>query len=113
MKSTYIVIIISLSLLSGCVFPNVYKIDIQQGNIVTQEMLNQLKEGMNQRQVLYIMGTPALTNPYKKKRWDYIYTLEQDDKLTSRYLISLFFDENFRYAKYTGELPPKKAKDKQ
>lgn len=98
--------------LSGCIFPDVYKLDVQQGNIVTQDMLNQLKVGMDQRQVLYIMGTPVLNNPYSKKRWDYLYSLEEDDEVTKRYRVSIYFDESFKYSRYVGQLPAQPEGDK-
>ena len=44
--------------LAGCSFPGVYKIDIQQGNVVTQDMIDQLRPGMTRRQVRFIMGNP-------------------------------------------------------
>lgn len=110
MKLVYILILFFS--LSGCIFPDVYKLDVQQGNIVTQDMLDQLQVGMNQRQVLYIMGTPVLNNPYSKKRWDYLYSLEEDDKVTKYYRVSLYFDESFRYDYYVGRLPAKPEGDK-
>lgn len=91
--------------LSGCAFPWVYKLNIQQGNIVTQDMLNQLDEGMTHRQVAYVMGNPVLKNPYKAKQWDYFYTLEKRDEVVERYLITVFFDDQGLYSHYTGQLP--------
>ena len=52
-----------LPLLSGCSswgFPGVYRINVEQGNIVTREMIDQLEPGMNRHQVRYILGTPLL-----------------------------------------------------
>jgi outer membrane protein assembly factor BamE len=40
---------LGLAALAGCSFPGVYKIDIQQGNVVTQDMIDQLRPGMTQR----------------------------------------------------------------
>ena len=53
--------------------PGVYTLEIQQGNIVDQNMINQLKPNMDKRQVLYIMGSPMLTDFFHKNRWDYVY----------------------------------------
>lgn len=105
--------LVSVCLLSGCIFPDVYKLDVQQGNIVTQDMLDQLKPGMDQRQVLYVMGTPVLKNPYQEKRWDYLYSLEQDDVVTKRYRVSLYFDDAFKYSHYVGQVPAKPISDEQ
>lgn len=56
------------------VIPGVYHIDVHQGNVVTQEMIDQLKPNMNKRQVTYIMGTPMLVDVFHKDRWDYLYS---------------------------------------
>lgn len=113
--SLRIALILTVSLgfasLSGCVFPGVYKLNVQQGNIVTQDMLDKLKPGMTERQVIYVMGNPVLRNPYEQQRWDYIYTLEERDKVTKSYRIAVFFDEQFLYSHYTGELPNKEIQE--
>ncbi|MDF1764055.1 MAG: outer membrane protein assembly factor BamE [Oleibacter sp.] len=90
---------------TGCAFPGVYKLNIQQGNIVKPDMLAQLEPGMTSNQVIYVMGNPVLNDPFTDRSWDYIYTLEQRDKITKRYHITLFFDEQGGYTHYTGELP--------
>lgn len=65
------------ALVSACSeFPGVYKIDIPQGNIVTQEMIDQLRPGMTQSQVRYIMGTPLITDTFSPDRWDYLYSFQ-------------------------------------
>ena len=46
--------------------PGVYKIDVIQGNVITQEMINQLRPGMDKRQVKFILGTPLLVDPFHK-----------------------------------------------
>src|SRR5690554_4836568 len=60
-------ILLGFATLSGCVFPGVYKLNVQQGNIVTQDMLDKLKPGMTPRQVIYVMGNPVLRNPYEQR----------------------------------------------
>lgn len=60
--------------LSGCGnFLRVYKADIDQGNVVTKEMVERLKPGMTPGQVRYVLGTPLLTDTLNPKRWDYLY----------------------------------------
>lgn len=66
------VLIVTL-LLSGCF---VYRIDIQQGNEVTEEMISQLSIGMTRREVTQLMGHPLITDPFHKDRWDYYYSLK-------------------------------------
>lgn len=97
--------------LSACSFPGVYKLNVQQGNIVTQDMLDKLKPGMTERQVIYVMGNPVLRNPYTQQSWDYLYTLEERDKVTKSYHIRIFFDNQGLYTHYTGELPQKKVRE--
>ena len=100
-------VLVGFASLSGCIFPGVYKLNVQQGNIVTQDMLDKLKPGMTARQVIYVMGNPVLRNPYQEERWDYLYSLEERDVVTKTYRISVFFDPSGLYTHYTGELPAK------
>jgi outer membrane protein assembly factor BamE len=57
-------------LLSACSYngsvnlPGVYRIDIQQGNVLEQPMLDKLKAGMDKNLVEFILGTPALIDPF-------------------------------------------------
>jgi outer membrane protein assembly factor BamE len=77
--------------------PFVYRIDIQQGNVITQEMVNQLRVGMNKRQVQFILGSPLLTDPFHAQRWDYVYLLEpgSDRKLkASEQRLTLIFEDD-------------------
>jgi outer membrane protein assembly factor BamE len=53
-----------------------YKMEIQQGNFVSQEMVSQLKQGMSKEQVRFILGTPLLTDIFHADRWDYVYWRE-------------------------------------
>jgi outer membrane protein assembly factor BamE len=71
--------------------PFVYKIDIDQGNVIDQDMVNQLRPDMTKRQVIYVLGSPLLTDPFSSNRWDYIYSVQPggEDRLQDR--IALFF----------------------
>ena len=53
--------------------PFVFRIDVQQGNVITQEMVNQLRVGMTKRQVQFILGAPMIIDPFHAERWDYVY----------------------------------------
>ena len=59
--------------MSGCSLLSVYKIDLPQGTAITQAQAQKLQVGMNQNQVLYILGSPAIKDTLEPKRWDYIY----------------------------------------
>ncbi len=69
----------------------VYVPDVQQGNVITQEMVDQLKVGMNRRQVQFILGTPLITDPFHQDRWDYYYSLKRGKKYRAKRTLSLFF----------------------
>lgn len=72
--------------------PGVYSLDIQQGNIVNQEMVDQLRPNMTKRQVLYIMGSPMLIDVFHQKRWDYLYSEQPGGGARVQKRLSLFFD---------------------
>jgi outer membrane protein assembly factor BamE len=105
MRALILTGLLGFATLSGCTFPGVYKLNVQQGNIVTPEMLSQLKPGMNQRQVSYVMGNPVMRNPFEQKQWDYIYTLEQRDKVVKDYHVIIHFNDQGLYTHYSGDLP--------
>jgi len=86
-------------------FPGVYKIDVRQGNLITQEMINQLRPGMNKRQVTFILGTPLLVDPFHKNRWDYFYDLKTAGKQSKQERISVFFTDN-KLANLKGNFKP-------
>ncbi|HHA19132.1 MAG TPA: outer membrane protein assembly factor BamE [Methylophaga sp.] len=88
---------IMMLLIGGCSkdkIPGVYRIDIQQGNDVTQQMINQLKPGMTKSQVSYVMGTPLLIDTFHPDRWDYIYTFHPGNGEREQRRITLFFEED-------------------
>ena len=57
--------------------PLLYKLDVQQGNVIEQDMLDRLKPGMDKEQVRYVMGTPVLIDPFHNNRWEYIYSFQK------------------------------------
>jgi outer membrane protein assembly factor BamE len=88
------ILLISLAIacLSACGFPGVYKINVEQGNIVTQEMVDQLKPGMNRRQVRFVLGTPLIEDTFDQNRWDYLYVKRNGAKVLDRSLLTVEFD---------------------
>src|SRR5689334_9608956 len=60
-------------LLSGCSFFRIHKMDIEQGNVFTQEDVSRLHTGMSESEVKSIMGTPTLVNIFTPNRIDYLY----------------------------------------
>lgn len=112
MQFRILTILLSFLFISACSVPQVYKLTVQQGNIVTQDMLDELKEGMTQRQVAYVMGTPLLKSPFEQTRWDYIYTLERRDEIVKSYHVAVYF-ENDLFTHYEGEVPETKRPERQ
>lgn len=97
-----------LPLLAGCSswgFPGVYRINVEQGNIVTQEMIDQLEPGMNRRQVRYILGTPLIEDPFNPQRWEYLYMLRNGDDLLLELRLTVFFDGD-TLTHFDSTLPP-------
>ena len=70
-----------------------YRIDVRQGNMVTQEMVAQLKPGLTKDQVRFILGTPLLPDVFHADRWDYVYRLRKGDgELQQRRIVVFFTD---------------------
>ena len=74
-------------------FPGVYRINVEQGNVVTEEMVEQLRPGLNRRQVRYIMGTPLIEDSFHEDRWDYRYLLRNGNELLSETKLTLWFEK--------------------
>lgn len=80
--------------LSGCTkdkIPGVYRINIQQGNDITQDMVSQLKPGMTKNQVAYVMGTPLIIDTFHPNRWDYIYSFRPGNGDREQRRITVYF----------------------
>lgn len=88
MKIILSAFILSLSL-SAC-----YKTPIQQGNILKQEDINEVKPGMTKKQVAIILGTPAIADPFNQDRWDYINTTKVKGEFKKLKKLTLFFENN-------------------
>ena len=68
-KSPLALLLVIVSL-SGCGI--IYKPDVQQGNLLEQKNVTELKPGMTKRQVLALLGSPSVQNPFTRDRWDYV-----------------------------------------
>ena len=71
-----------------------YKIDIQQGNYVTQDMVAKLKPGMTRSQVRFALGTPLIIDPFRNDRWDYFYMMHKAGELTEQRVVTIVFSGN-------------------
>lgn len=98
-------LIISACSIPRLQFPGVYKVDIQQGNIITQEMIDNLRPGMTKRQVIFVMGTPLVRDPFHQDRWDYIYSYQPGGGIRGQEGVTMFF-ENDLLTHFTGDFKP-------
>jgi len=89
--------------LAGCSFPGVYKINVQQGNIVTNKELTALTEGMPRSQVHAVMGTPMMLNPVDTSREYYVYTFQRAGGDIEEQRIIVYYD-NDRFSHYEAQL---------
>ncbi len=99
-------------LLSGCSVVNFltpYKLDIPQGNEITANQVALLREGMTRAQVRFVLGTPLLTDPFHKDRWDYIYRDSRAGVVKEAYSFTTFFNENSLVRWEGSYLPDPKA----
>jgi outer membrane protein assembly factor BamE len=90
--------------------PLVYRQDIQQGNVIDQDMVNQLRPGLSKRQVRFLMGTPMLKDVFHANRWDYVYTMTHGWGERQERKIHLYFDGD-RLARVEGDLKPSTVKE--
>lgn len=89
--------------LTGCAFPGVYKINVQQGNIVTDKELTALKEGMPRSQVHALMGSPLMLNPVDTSREYYVYTFQREGGDIKEQRIIVYYTDNL-FSHYEAQL---------
>ncbi len=108
----YSVLLASLSIASCSMIlnnlPGVYTVDVQQGNIVDQSMVDQLRPGMSKRQVLYIMGSPMLKDAFHADNWEYLYSNQPGGENRQQKRITLYFDGDVIVG-LQGDFKPGKA----
>jgi outer membrane protein assembly factor BamE len=102
MRPFAVVVLCSL-VLSGCNL--VYKIDVQQGNYVTSDVVARVKPGMTKAEVRQILGTPLVADIFHANRWDYYFSSVKEHKSENRTLLSVFF-ENDKVVSVQGEARP-------
>lgn len=83
-----------LTLTTGCVFPGVYRIDVQQGNIVEAETFAQLQPGMTRRQVQFLLGRPVASNSFDNTIDTYVYTMQLEGREIHEQRIDLHYEDD-------------------
>lgn len=91
--ATLLTVALAAAAISGCGF---FRVEIQQGNYITKEQVEELERGMSRREVRYIMGTPLIVDPFHEKvRWDYVYSYSPDLGTDfEKRRITLFFEDD-------------------
>ena len=94
--------LIGMTSLAGCV----YKIDIQQGNIVSQDMVDKLRPNMSRSQSRFVMGTPMIQDTFHPGRWDYVYTIQPGGGSRLQERETLMFNEQEQLSGLSGDFVP-------
>lgn len=92
--------------------PQVYKIPVQQGNVITQEMVDRLKPGMSRSQVIYVMGQPVLRDPFEANAWTYLYTIDVPGFYNQQIKMILEFDGDL-LTTISGDLVPNEPQEEE
>ena len=105
----YLPVLLPLAACSNVQVPDVasvitpYRIDIRQGNYITQDMVAQLKPGMTRDQVRFILGTPLVADIFHAERWDYIYSFKPGRGEVQLRRFAVFFADN-KLARVAGDV---------
>jgi len=98
-------IVLAALLVSACGVLSPYRADIQQGNVVTQDMIAKLQPGMTRSQVRFALGTPLVVDPFRQDRWDYVYMLMQQGEVKERRRIVVVFKDD-KLVGFEGDVVP-------
>ena len=99
-------ILLACLLAAGCSL--VYKIDVQQGNFLTADAVQKLKNGMTKAEVRSVLGTPLLNDAFHANRWDYYFSNEQRGKPQEGKRFTVMF-ENDKVVSFGGTYHPPAA----
>src|SRR6476659_11380171 len=83
----------------------VYKIDINQGNYLSQDTVDKLKVGMTQAQVRQTLGTPLVTSPFRTDRWDYVYEYSRQGRVVEHRNFTVYFADG-KVTRWEGDEMP-------
>ena len=88
----------------------VSKRDINQGNYLSQDMVDKLKVGMTQAQVRQVLGTPLVASPFRADRWDYVYEYLRQGRVTEHRTFTVWFADS-KLARWEGDALPETVLD--
>ncbi len=83
-----------------------YRAPVHQGNLITDEMVNQLEKGMSQGQVQFLLGIPLVLDQFHPNRWDYVYYLLPTKGEQQLRQLTIFFDKEGRVDHWTSSAMP-------
>ena len=83
----------------------VYKLDVNQGNYLSQDMVDKLKVGMTPGQVKTLLGTPLVNSPFRPDRWDYVYEYSRQGRVVEHRNFTVYFAEN-KLERWEGDEMP-------
>lgn len=91
-------------LLGGCL----YRMDVQQGNLLDQNQVSQLEPGMTRSQVLYLLGTPMVPEGFNDDRWDYYHYIGKGREIRQTRRLTVWFS-NDKVERIEDDAPPRPA----
>ena len=83
----------------------VYKIDINQGNYLSQDMVDKLKVGMTKQQVKLTLGTPLVSSAFRDQRWDYVYEFARQGRVREHRNFTVYFADD-KVVRWEGDEMP-------
>jgi outer membrane protein assembly factor BamE len=100
-------LLLALPLLAACGAFTVHRMEIQQGNFISQEAVSQLKLGMTKEQVRFTLGTPLLADIFHEDRWDYVYRRQRENaRQAEERRFSVFFRDG-KLVQIEGDVVPR------
>ena len=106
MRFRFVFLILPLTACSPSVLYTPHMMDVQQGNVVTEDMLGKVKPGMTKSQVRFALGTPLISDPFHADRWDYVYRFRKSGELTEHSRLTVVFEGDKLKTVEGTALPP-------
>jgi outer membrane protein assembly factor BamE len=104
----FVFLTLFLTACSPSVLITPHKTDVQQGNVVTEDMLDKIKPGMTKSQVRFVLGTPLISDAFHGDRWDYVYRFDKKGELTEKRRLTVVFEGDTLKTVEGTALPPSK-----
>ena len=88
----------------------VYKLDVNQGNFLSQDMVDKLRVGQTKQQVRLVLGTPLIVSVFRDDRWDYDYEFIKQGRVVEHRKLTVYFADD-KLARWEGDEMPQSAAD--